>query len=331
MKILELALHAFGPFTDVSLDLSGGHEGLHLIYGPNEAGKSSALRGLRQALFGIPAQSPDDFLHPYAKIRIGLTLRGNDGRTLRFVRRKGNRQTILASDGVTPLQPDSIRAILNGLSEDEFNSRFALAHDALGQGGRSILEGGGDVGSLLFQTGGGLKKLAEIQRDLDKEIEGLFKPGGSKPRINAGLAELKQANEEKRTKSLHSTEWVEHETKRRETATRLEEVEEQLAAKHAEKRRLERLRDALPLLTRRQTCSEELALLGDVVRLPESLPTTRVEAMNRKEVARLTRERARDAIAELDRQIAELDLPDEWRAQSDDIERLREQMAEYRK
>ena len=44
MKILELALHAFGPFTDVVLDLSAGQEGLHLIYGPNEAGKSSALR-----------------------------------------------------------------------------------------------------------------------------------------------------------------------------------------------------------------------------------------------------------------------------------------------
>ena len=45
MKILELALHAFGPFTDAVLDLSAGQEGLHLIYGPNEAGKSSALQG----------------------------------------------------------------------------------------------------------------------------------------------------------------------------------------------------------------------------------------------------------------------------------------------
>ena len=58
MKILELALHAFGPFTDAVLDLSAGQEGLHLIYGPNEAGKSSALRALRQALFGIPRSHP---------------------------------------------------------------------------------------------------------------------------------------------------------------------------------------------------------------------------------------------------------------------------------
>src|SRR6516162_9000646 len=119
MKILELALHAFGPFTDVVLDLSGGQEGLHLIYGPNEAGKSSALRGLQQALFGIPAQSSDDFVHSYAKMRVGLTLRGSDGRTLRFVRRKGNRNTLLAADGATPLPDETIQRALNGLSESE--------------------------------------------------------------------------------------------------------------------------------------------------------------------------------------------------------------------
>jgi len=68
MKILELGLHAFGPFTDAVLDLSASQEGLHLIYGPNEAGKSSALRALRQGLFGIPAQSSDSFVHPCSKM-----------------------------------------------------------------------------------------------------------------------------------------------------------------------------------------------------------------------------------------------------------------------
>jgi len=58
MKILELALHAFGPFTDAVLDLSAGREGLHLIYGPNEAGKSSALRALRQDSSGSPRSRP---------------------------------------------------------------------------------------------------------------------------------------------------------------------------------------------------------------------------------------------------------------------------------
>ena len=64
MKILQLNLIAFGPFNETLLDLSEGEEGLHIVYGPNEAGKSSALRGLRQLLYGIPERSYDDFLHP---------------------------------------------------------------------------------------------------------------------------------------------------------------------------------------------------------------------------------------------------------------------------
>ena len=47
MKLLGLDLIAFGPFTDKRLDLADGREGLHLVYGPNEAGKSSALRGIK--------------------------------------------------------------------------------------------------------------------------------------------------------------------------------------------------------------------------------------------------------------------------------------------
>src|SRR4051812_18792500 len=221
MKILELALAAFGPFTDLMLDLSGGHEGLHLVYGPNEAGKSSALRGLRQALFGIPGQSADDFVHSYAKMRIGLTVRGRDGQRHQFIRRKENRNTLLAADGATTLPDDTIQQVLNGLTESEFRSRFALDHDELVQGGKAILQGGGELGTLLFQTGGSLKNLLEVQRELTKQIDDLFKPGGSKPRINAGLAALRQANEQKREASLLSTEWTAHEAARCRTLERL--------------------------------------------------------------------------------------------------------------
>ena len=44
MRIDALRLIAYGPFSDVNLDLSKGREGCHLVYGLNEAGKSSALR-----------------------------------------------------------------------------------------------------------------------------------------------------------------------------------------------------------------------------------------------------------------------------------------------
>ena len=48
MRFRRLSLDAYGPFTGTTLDLSGATgNGLHLIYGPNEANKSSALRAIR--------------------------------------------------------------------------------------------------------------------------------------------------------------------------------------------------------------------------------------------------------------------------------------------
>src|SRR3954471_24147657 len=85
MRLLRLSLKAVGPFTDVELDLSAGHQGLHLIYGPNEAGKTSTLRALSPLLFGFPGRTPDDFVRPYDQLRVGGVLRHSDGEVLEFV------------------------------------------------------------------------------------------------------------------------------------------------------------------------------------------------------------------------------------------------------
>ncbi len=289
MKILELALHAFGPFTDTVLDLSAGQEGLYLIYGPNEAGKSSALRALRQAHFGIPAQSSDSFVHPYSKMRIGLILRAADSRTLQLIRRKGNRNTLLGGDGTTPLPDRTVEWFLGRLTEAEFKSRFALNREELIQEGKAILQGGGKLGAVLFQAGGGLKNLVEIGRELDRELDELFRPEAPKRRINAGLAVLKEANEAKRETALHSNKWLEHDTARSEASARLVEIELRLSEKHAEKRRLERLGAALPLLPRQQASEQELAQLGDVALLSESFHKRRLEAQVRRDAARAAR------------------------------------------
>ena len=71
MKLTTLNLKAVGPFTGVVLDLSAGEQGLHLIYGPNEAGKTSTLRALSHLLFGFPQRSADNFVHPNEQLRIG--------------------------------------------------------------------------------------------------------------------------------------------------------------------------------------------------------------------------------------------------------------------
>ena len=73
MRIATLRFPAFGPFTDHEIELNP-NVGFHLFYGPNEAGKSSMLRGIRSLFFGIENRTSDDFLHNKPDLRIGARL-----------------------------------------------------------------------------------------------------------------------------------------------------------------------------------------------------------------------------------------------------------------
>jgi uncharacterized protein YhaN len=82
MRIDRLDLLAYGSFTDTILNLSDGAFGLHLIYGNNEAGKSTSLRALIGWLFGVPVRTSDNYLHANPQLRIGGKLRLSNGKEL---------------------------------------------------------------------------------------------------------------------------------------------------------------------------------------------------------------------------------------------------------
>ena len=191
MKILEFQLTAFGQFTDASLDLSAGSEGMHIIYGANEAGKSTALRALRSFFYRIPARSDDNFLHQYTKMEIGATIRQSDGSVLRATRRKGNKNTLLDENG-QDVEDILHNQFLGGLDEDLFAQQFGIDYEALVQGGDELLRGGGSVGDSLFAAGlgGGVQDVLESP---DQDLRALFLRTGQKPLTNAiGRASFRQ-------------------------------------------------------------------------------------------------------------------------------------------
>ena len=64
MRIRELKLIRYGKFTDRTLALPPCARDIHLIVGPNEAGKSTVRTAIGDWLYGIPARTPRAFLHP---------------------------------------------------------------------------------------------------------------------------------------------------------------------------------------------------------------------------------------------------------------------------
>ena len=135
MKIRNVQLSAYGPFTGDIIDLGGSGADFHMVFGPNEAGKSSALRALRDMLFGIPTRTPDNFLHSYANLRLGAALVKSDGSEIEFLRRKGQVKTLRGPDDESVLAEDALVPFLGGISREVFEQMFAIGHADLVRGG----------------------------------------------------------------------------------------------------------------------------------------------------------------------------------------------------
>ncbi len=125
MRIAELSLIAFGPFEDEVLRF-GEEPGLDLVYGPNEAGKSTALRAITGLFYGIPERTPDAHRHPTARLRIGARLSCASGE-LEVVRRKGRKGTLFDGGGVA-IDEARLERMLAGVSQSMFLSMFGVDH-----------------------------------------------------------------------------------------------------------------------------------------------------------------------------------------------------------
>ena len=333
MKIKSLDFTAFGPFTDKLLNFSSsGQEegGLHIIYGSNEAGKSSALRGLKALLYGIDARSPDNFVHDHKKLRIKGCLKTNNGKELEFVRRKGNKNTLLDPEGEL-LDEQVLTPYLQGVTADFFNSLFGIDHQALLKGGKEILKQKGEVGQALFSAGLGSSSLHSVLKQFDDEAEALFLPRGSKQTINSALKSYAELKREITSHSLSSKEWHEQQSALVKTTGELEQIQLQLAANRSEINRLQRFQRVLPKLARRRELLEELKTLADVVILSDDFSRRHQQAVNGLETAQTVIGKTSPRFKTLQEQLDSLSVRQEVLEQAENIEDLHTRLGSYRK
>jgi len=322
MKILELRLIAHGPFTDMVIDLSGGNEGLHIIYGPNEAGKSSVLRALQNLLYGIPERSTDDFLHPYSKMRIGAAIQSSKGDVLEFVRRKGRSNTLRLEDDKTVIEESLLSRFLRGVDADLFVTMFGIDHADLVRGGKEIIRGGGSMGQLIFAAGSGASNLRGVQEQLKSEADGLFKPSAKKPKINEAIGKINKNRKELRDVQLPSRQWVSHDQALRQSLERKQNVEQDLARKKRSLHRLERIQEALPVIAKRKEIINEFQTYATAMLLPYEFPKQRVELLNKLRVSENDRDQALKNTEVIQKELSELQISESLLENSSLIEEI---------
>ena len=324
-----LNLAAFGPFTERNLVFDKEACGLHIIYGPNEAGKSSALRGLKGLLYGIEERTPDNFLHPNDKLRLTGHLRTADKHELVFARRKGRKNTLLTEDGEA-LDEQVLAPFLQGVTTGLFETLFGIDHQALVQGGQEILEQKGDVGKALFSAALGSHTLHSVLAQLDDEADGLFRPRGSTQTINSALKTYTELKKEIRVCSLSSREWDEHRRVLERTGGKLSLVDSELASARIEINRLKRIKRVAPKLARRRQLMHELDLLGDVIIVADDFTERRQHAVKELDTAQAVAGKAMSRLEGLQKQLDGLTVNQGLLGQAENIENLHARLGAHR-
>ena len=270
MRIGRLDLLRYGRFTDVSLELPVHSPDVHVVLGPNEAGKSTALAAIEDVLFGIPHNSPLNFLHDYASMRIGAVLE-NDNETLEVRRRKGNKDTLLTPEEIPISVGDGALApFLAGADRGFLGRMFSLDHARLRQGGREILEAQDEIGQMLFSAGAGLSGLRETLKTLAEEADGLWASRRSaRRRYFQAEDRLKEADDALRAHTITAAKW--HELKRVNDAAgdTYAALEREIEEMSAEKRKLGRIRRVYRNVRRKAGLDQTIADLGEATALPE--------------------------------------------------------------
>lgn len=291
MRIERLDLAAFGPFTELTLDLSG--PGVHLVHGPNEAGKTSALQALRSLLYGIPHRTPFGFLHGMSRLKLGATLGDGSGRTLEVVRHKRNKNPLTAPDG-SPVPEGELLGFLNGVPKEVFTTVFALTLEELQKGGKNLIRGEGDIGQALYSARSG-QDTAAVLKALEERQRELYLRTGSIRLLNAALRDHRSAADGRKKASKETKELLCLQDAVRDAEASFAELDERLGTSEAAFRHWDSLRSALPSLRTRRRARARLAEINGLG--PVAGPSTEARLKKAAEALQQS-ERRRAGLAE---------------------------------
>jgi uncharacterized protein YhaN len=311
MKLARLLLQAFGPFTDVEIDFTNPDTekaaNLHVIFGPNEAGKSCALRAMTDLRFGIPVRSTDGFLHPTQELAIAGIFVNGASEPISLVRCKKRNVSLFWFDPITraPIPSPEVgqeykAALTGGLTREEFEAMYGLDHERLREGGRHLLEGQGELGMALFEASAGTRGVAAVIAALEEGAKTLFNPHGQaqKATINKARADLETHRRLWKQAQIRPTDWLERVRTHADAQAKLEEIEHALEVARRELGQIQELRTVAPLLDELDRASAEIATLADV---PDLSPTAKDERRAAEGDLRRAREEMETAAGDMGR------------------------------
>jgi len=298
VRLERLGLAAYGPFSEFELDFTGAPR-LELVFGANEAGKSTALRAVRGLLFGIPEQTGDAHRYPASELAIEASLSDDRGEAV-FLRRRRKRKDSLRDRDDTPLAEDTLGRLLGGIDAAAYERLFAFDHERLALSAEEMLKGKGDVGEALFAAGAGNSAVGAVLRELAEQAAEIFTPLARTRPLNVLIKDYRALQAELRKTRLLPDAYLAQREKIAEAEGEAQRIRSERRELESELAKLSRVERALPWLARLRAAESELSGQSLPSILPSDVTLRRVSAERERDSARselrhYLAERARDS------------------------------------
>uniref|UniRef100_UPI0022EA158E AAA family ATPase n=1 Tax=Falsiroseomonas oryzae TaxID=2766473 RepID=UPI0022EA158E len=271
MRLLRLDLLRYGHLADVSLAFPRAAR-LHVVLGPNEAGKSTALAAIGDALFGFGHKTDFAFLYETSQLRLGFEVEGADGTKETFFRVKRRKDALLDA-AERPVAEAALARLLGGAKRELFQTTYGLNGETLRQGALSLLASGGEAGEALL-AGTGLQNLRGALERLDEQAKALAGSRKHNQALSVALEGWKRARDAAEDAAIRPRDWAEARAELEAVRKALDAAHAEAAALRQEESRLRRARLVRPILARLDTQRQDLAELGAVPPLPPDAAAT---------------------------------------------------------
>ncbi len=263
MKVTGIHIYAYGKLINRHYTMKE----LQVIFGQNEAGKSTIMSFIHSVLFGFPTKQQSlPRYEPKTSSDYGglLTVHTPSEGEIRIERKRGGTAT-----GTVTLQYEDGRVegegglhrLLGTIDRKTYGNIFSFDLEGL-QGIHRLKKE--DLNRFLFSAGStGTDVLMQMEQAWQKEQDQLFKRTGRKPAINLLFSELtsleKKLKEAKGRNDRYAPLLVEKE----ETGKRLENLEHELKILQERKHALLQIRENWDALSERVYTLERLEQIGD--------------------------------------------------------------------
>lgn len=235
MRLERIEAVRYGRMRDATLDGLG--QGLTVVLGPNEAGKSTYTSLVRHVLFGYPtaARKEPGYFVPGGDGRLGRLVFGSaDGRWV-LERSEGPHGGSVRTRALAgPERPALHDELTRGVSALAYRIVFGFGLDEMA----AIEEqrtAGDDVLSRLYAASAGLRVSPhEVRAALEKSAGEVFTPGGRKREFNAVVAELREVRAGQRALRARNDEFAADQERLTALSERLPGLREALERSRAE-------------------------------------------------------------------------------------------------